>query len=140
MLGRLSRFMRIMGYDTMYPNLEVADSEIIEMCRNESRILVSRDRQICLRYKDSIRINSDIIQDQIVPICSYEKPTKEKLVTRCTACNGVLIPGNCNCKEEFDPRKADKVSHCPDCGKCYWPGTHSEGIVKFLSDLGIFNQ
>lgn len=140
MLGRLARYMRIMGYDTMYPNLEITDTELIEICQSEERFLLSRDRQICRRYKRSMYMESDRIEEQIMQVVSLEKPQRSRLFTRCTRCNGILEKGSLNCREEFDPRKLDTVYHCPICGRCYWDGTHSDNILSKLNSLGVYNE
>ncbi len=140
MLGKLSRFMRIMGYDTLYPNLEIPDTELIKYAIDTNRKLISRDREICRRYRDSILIESDNLKMQIVQIATIDPPDQTKLFSRCTVCNGLLIPGNGGCNEEYDPKKKDQVTHCQDCGKCYWPGTHSESVLKFLQSLELYTE
>ncbi|EQB69151.1 MAG: hypothetical protein AMDU5_GPLC00004G0121 [Thermoplasmatales archaeon Gpl] len=140
MLGRLARYMRIMGYDTSYPNLEISDNELIEISRADDRVLLSRDKQLCSRFKQSIYIISDRIDEQIIQITNLERPRKEFLFSRCTVCNGVLVKGDHNCKEEYDPRKIETVYHCPNCGKCYWEGTHSHNILAKLESLKVYNE
>lgn len=140
MLGRLARYMRIMGYDTSYPNLEISDTELIEISKADDRILLSRDRQLCSRYIKSIYIDSDRIDEQIIQITNIERPRRELLFSRCTICNGVLVKGDSNCREEYDPRKKDSVYHCPDCGRCYWDGTHSQNILAKLESLKVYYE
>ena len=140
MLGRLARYLRIMGYDTMYPNLGISDTELMEISRKEGRILLSRDKQLCGRYKKSIFIDSDKIDEQIKQVTTIEKPKRELLFSRCAVCNGILVKGAGNCREEYDPRKKESVYHCPDCGRCFWEGTHSQNILTKLESLKVYDE
>jgi uncharacterized protein with PIN domain len=140
MLGKCARYMRIMGYDTQYPNLSISDTELINICKEGDFTLVSRDRELCQRYKKSIHVLSDRIDEQILQIVIIAPPEKGKLFSRCTLCNGILEKGGDNCKDEYYNDGVKEVFHCPDCGKCYWRGTHWENILKKLKNLGIYDE
>ena len=45
MLGRLARWLRAMGYDTLYPG-QAEDRRLLQLSRAEERILVTRDRML----------------------------------------------------------------------------------------------
>jgi len=44
MLGTLAKWLRIMGYDTLYGDGD--DSELIKMAVDEKRVLITRDREL----------------------------------------------------------------------------------------------
>ena len=50
MLGSLARWLRILGYDTAYDN-QIEDDEIIERCRQERRVALTRDRRLAQRSR-----------------------------------------------------------------------------------------
>ena len=59
MLGRLARWLRIMGYDTAYhPNLQ--DQELARMARAQGCVLLTRDTELARRKG----IHCLLIEDQ----------------------------------------------------------------------------
>ena len=53
MHGRITRFLRILGYDTFYP-FDMDDSEILKIAKKENRIIITRDIQLSQRAKSKI--------------------------------------------------------------------------------------
>jgi len=47
-VGRLTKWLRAMGYDTIFPK-ENSDNELVPIALRENRVLVSRDAGIALR-------------------------------------------------------------------------------------------
>lgn len=140
MLGRLARFMRILGYDTSYPNIQAPDTVLIEISQREGRILLSRDKQLNERWNNTFLITSDRLDDQLHQVTERFIPQKNRFFSRCTACNGLLIEFDAPCKEKFYEKEVQEVKHCDTCGKCYWKGTHTQNIMEYLRKLGIANE
>ena len=46
MLGRLARWLRVLGFDTAYDSA-IADPELVRMAAIEERVLLTRDRTSC---------------------------------------------------------------------------------------------
>ncbi len=69
MLGSLAKWLRILGYDTVYDN-RIADDHLIGRCRAEQRTALTRDVKLAQRLKSGILfINSEDLSDQItVPL------------------------------------------------------------------------
>jgi Uncharacterized conserved protein len=78
MLGRLARFMRILGYDTSYPNIQAPDTVLIEISQREDRILLSRDKQLNERWKNTFLITSDRLDDQLHQVTERFIPQKNR--------------------------------------------------------------
>jgi len=62
MLGKLSRWLRMLGYDTSFAkdyeidkNHSVSDKDLIRICLKENRILISRDKDLILSFKSYFR-------------------------------------------------------------------------------------
>lgn len=48
MLGKLAKWLRLLGYDTAYEN-DAPDHELARRARAEGRILLTRDRELSAR-------------------------------------------------------------------------------------------
>ena len=51
MLGSLAKWLRIFGYDTLYPDMTTDDNEVLNIARNQKRLLISRDKELLIRGK-----------------------------------------------------------------------------------------
>ena len=51
MLGTLAKWLRILGFDTFYPDYELSDIEILDIAKKEKRIIISRDKELIIRAK-----------------------------------------------------------------------------------------
>lgn len=95
MLGRLARWLRILGYDTQYTR-DIQDNELIRRARQEQRIILTRDRKIVEKKAIrglSIFINSQEPKDQIKEVLAklaQKGFLRPEPFTRCPACNGLL--------------------------------------------------
>ncbi|MEM0293521.1 MAG: DUF5615 family PIN-like protein [Saccharolobus sp.] len=133
MLGKVARWLRIMGYDVTYSN-KLEDWKILKIAETENRIIITRDRGLYIRsLKRNLRSillypNSNIISD--LAYIAYK--TKIDLsvninATRCTQCNSIL-------KKISENRWV-----CPRCNKEYWKGRHwktiEEVIIKANAEL-----
>src|SRR5262245_51913920 len=68
MLGRLARWRRAMGYDTVYPG-QVEDRHLRQIAHAEARILVTRDRTLArLAEPQSCLIRGERLDDQVLEI------------------------------------------------------------------------
>jgi len=66
MLGRLVRWLRAMGYDTLYPG-QCADRELLRIAQAEERLLVTRDRMLArLAHPRACLIQAERVDDQIL--------------------------------------------------------------------------
>lgn len=139
MLGRLARWLRFMGYHVIYASEDMTDDQIVLRCREESLVLLSRDRELTARLKSSIRIDSGIIDVQLRQFLKHFRPDPDRMMTVCPVCDGNLeIVG----KEEIKGKVPENVYRlnemfwiCSGCGKVYWKGTHFERILKKISEL-----
>ena len=57
MLGRLAKWLRILGFDVLYSN-DSRDEELLETCKSEGRVLLTRDTELARRADKSIAVVS----------------------------------------------------------------------------------
>ena len=133
MLGKLARWLRMLGYDTAYER-NIADGAIVDRVLNEHRWLLTRDRYLVQRKAVQGRftlIHSDFVTDQLRQLrmeFQIRLAIDQETLCRCASCNQILeiIPPS-----QAGPRVprfvAKHYTHftgCPSCGRLYWPGTH----------------
>jgi len=140
MLGRLAKWLRIMGYDTYYQSKYKLD-ELYELSRD--RIFITKNKALSAKLK-GILLTSNNIEEQL-------KELKEKLnltqksdtwFSRCIICNTELKKADPQWAQESVPEyvyieNKNKIKFCPVCKKFYWPGTHRQNMIKKLKDLGF---
>ncbi len=145
MLGKLAKWLRILGFNTSYPKY-AKDVELVFISASEDRILLTRDTGIIKRkgLKNYLFIRSDFWKDQLIEVIEAfhlrDVLSEEKFFTICPICNEELKPIE---KDEVIGRvphyvfcTTNEFSVCPSCKKIYWKGTHIEkikGILGYLS-------
>ncbi len=64
---------------------------------------------------------------------------KSRLFTRCLMCNSELVPVDKKAIKDRVPiythLTQDRFYECPGCGRVYWPGTHKDSMLEFISSL-----
>ncbi len=94
MLGSLAKWLRIFGFDTIYPNATTTDDSILQKANDEDRLLISRDKQLIQRGKKAqipiLEIQTTKLTEQLTQVLS-RVPVDEKIIlSRCTLCNTPL--------------------------------------------------
>ncbi len=139
MLGRLAKWLRILGYDTAYL-AHAHDHELMRRARAEGRILLTRDVELANRRSlQAILITSDDVVTQLEQVLRACQLTTRAAFSRCPVCNTLL--------NEIEPALArprvppyvsitqTQFSECPQCNKVYWRGTHWARMQARLEDL-----
>ena len=142
MLGTLTRYLRLMGYDTVSANcLEPGnrreDTALLEMARAEDRILLTRDRELARRGGDrAVYLESEEVMDQVEALSSLGLITPELVMDRCSLCNTRLRPASPAEVGEADyvPEERGSLEFflCPGCRRIYWMGSHGRRLRESL--------
>lgn len=142
MLGRLAKWLRVLGYDTHYQSRYPADA----MARlvGDGRILLTKDRKTAQKYADALLLASDRVGDQIDEIKGALKlrPQKSVWFTRCLRCNeplksAALEEAKAEVPEHVFHESGDALRWCPACGRYYWPGSHRMRMIRQLEAWGL---
>jgi uncharacterized protein len=139
-LGRLARYLRILGFDCWYER-DAADDRLAGVAAEENRILLTRDRGLLKR--SIVRLGylprTDDAVGQLGEVSArYSLPSRARPFSRCVRCNGLLRPVERSAVLERladQPRTLryfDSFSECSNCGSIYWPGSHYERMSRFL--------
>ena len=142
-LGRLCKWLRILGYDAVYFRGENKGRLFIEALR-DSRILLTRNSRLPKRKGIKIvNVKSDMLKDQINQLFKDLKirPQEELMFSRCIVCNSALqeiAKGKVKDKvPEYVFDTQDDFVTCAVCGRIYWKGTHWGNVQSVLHKIGI---
>lgn len=140
-LGRLSKWLRILGYDTAYFSQENLSSLLIEALRDD-RIILTRNQSLSKTTGvKTLLVKSERFKEQIGQVLKELniKLDSEIMFSRCIICNVEL--------EDIDKAKIkDKVPEyvfktqedfitCPKCQRIYWQGTHWGNVKTLISQI-----
>ncbi len=137
MLGKLTRWLRIIGYDTEYlPS--AGDDDLISAAEEGGRLILTRDGEL---FKRAVRrgvpvilIKSTAIREELAEI-AQTLGLRLSDQTRCPLCNEVLVGGGDGSPAPVHVK--GQVWRCPRCGKFYWHGTHWLKISETLESSGL---
>jgi uncharacterized protein with PIN domain len=141
MLGKLAKWLKILGFDTAY-DPAADDDTLLLAARNEGRTLLSRDTGLLARAKNLTRlhIDSESWPDQIRQVlAAFDLWGKTAPYTRCLDCNVKLKALSRdkarNLVTPFILERAKEFALCPSCGRVFWQGTHFQAMEARLAEL-----
>ena len=140
-LGKLARFLRLLGIDTWH-QCEVDDDRLIEVMLEEGRILVTRDRQLLMRRS---------VSDGYYPLSDHPEEQLHEMVerfyildtihsfTRCLKCNGELKKvDKSDIVERLEPLTKiyyERFTQCERCHAVYWEGSHFAKLQNVIERI-----
>ena len=139
MLGRLAKWLRLLGYDTAYfPSMD--DNELVRLARAQGRILLTRDRELTRRRGlNCLLVEGDELEAQIQQAISKLNLETERPFSRCPVCNTPLQEvEKPSVKERVPPyvfRTKEHFSLCPECDRIYWQGTHWDKMRQEMARM-----
>lgn len=139
MLGRLARYLRFVGCDTVYVR-GLSDDELLAIARRDGRVVLTRDRELARRASPSLLVASPLLADQWRAVrAAWPSVPASPTFDRCTVCNGPLEPRRARTlagrEAEIPPplaRADGTVYACRDCGHLYWEGSHTAKVRATL--------
>lgn len=142
MLGKLTRWLRILGHNVKYSN-KLDDNQLLIIAKKERRILLTRDLEL-YQHATTKGVNAFYLEgtDEAERLAQLAKRFHIKLevdmkTSRCPKCNARV--------QQIEKEKVvDKVEkstltyynefwRCPKCGQIYWQGAHWTRIRKTLT-------
>lgn len=141
-LGKLARYLRMLGIDTYYMKTDKGDQYLSELGQKQNRIVLTRDKGLLMRsiIKFGYWIRSKNSRTQLREVLHrYPLTSTANIFTRCLECNALLKSVN---KEEVRyllppsiESDYDEFKYCLNCQKVYWMGSHYDRMKKELFDI-----
>jgi uncharacterized protein with PIN domain len=129
MLGKLAKWLRILGFDAAYPC----------MAPSKGRVFVSARKQA--PFPIDVIITSTRLAEQLKELFEQTdiRPDPALLFTRCLLCNVTVreIPKE-NASGKVPPvvlQITETFHQCPVCGRIYWEGSHVERTRRRVDQL-----
>ena len=142
MLGRLARWLRVLGHDVAYgPHLR--GWTLATCARRESRLLLTRDTRL-LRDPElppHLFVTSNDFRAQLRQVAAVLPIVPGLPFGRCLRCNRVLedVP-RAAARERVPPYVWETNARflgCRSCHRLYWPATHHDHMRRELAALGL---
>jgi len=140
-LGRLAKWLRILGYDAQYFNGRNLSSLVVDALRDD-RVILTRNQR--LANKDGLKIahiESEMPKKQIAQVLKefHIHPDDKSMFSRCVICNEELVSVQRSKVKEKVPEYVyatnDNFIVCPRCARVYWKGTHWGNVQKILKEI-----
>ena len=143
MLGKLTRWLRMLGHDVRYAN-DLDDKALIGVAKKEKRVLLTRDLQLCqqaiAQHVNVFLVKGKSEAERLAALSQRFQISLEFNPdnSRCPKCNA-----------KIRSIKKDKVSkkippntkifyedfwECVECDKVYWQGAHWKRIGETFKE------
>jgi|WetSurMetagenome_2_1015567.scaffolds.fasta_scaffold15356_3 uncharacterized protein len=140
-LGKLAKYLRMLGFDTLYNN-KYGVKEVIKISNTEKRTILTRN--ILLLKNSSVErgywVRSQDPYRQIVQVINFSDLLLQiRLFYRCSNCNGILevvskeaiidrlLP---NTKKYFN-----EFNKCNQCDGIFWKGSHFNKLLNLSENI-----
>jgi hypothetical protein len=141
MLGKLSRWLRILGHNVKYSN-NLDDAQLLTIAKKERRTLLTSDfelyRHATAKGMDAFYVEGETGEERLAALArKYGIDLAiDMTISRCPKCNTKVKPIT---KEEAAGKVEkstfehyDEFWKCPKCGQIYWQGAHWTRIRRTL--------
>lgn len=141
-LGKLARYLRMLGFDTLYGN-DWEDHILANLSgRDDGRILLTRDigllKRKMITHGYFVRETRPRLQTREI-LRRFDLRGMIIPFRRCVHCNGEISPVKKKDITDKVPagvlRDFDEFVRCTDCQRIYWKGSHYDRMLNFIRML-----
>lgn len=143
MLGKLTRWLRMLGHDVEYSKSD-DDKKLIEKAKSEKRIILTRDfklyQQAMTQGVDAVLVEATTGAENLAELAGRFnfKLEIDVTVSRCPKCNTKIKPVSKDLVIDKVPKTTstyyNEFWECPGCGQLYWQGAHWKRIEITLKE------
>jgi uncharacterized protein with PIN domain len=144
-VGKLAKWLRIMGYDAVLFS-EEDDGKMVKIALAQNRVILTKDTQIMRRrLVTSGRLRAILVEDsdakaqlqQIVEALNLDYRFRPFSI--CLECNQSLVERSKDEVRDLVPpyvfSAQSEYMECPSCHRIYWRGTHWQAMSRELEKL-----
>ena len=155
MLGKLSRWLRILGHDTVYAaevkgksNEGDEDKALVTLAAREARILLTRDKNLASSARRKgvhcVHIRTDDVMEQLKELLLHHVTINlEPVPARCSECNARIRKVEEGEESLLREKRYVPMSMvgtcefwvCERCGRIYWEGSHWQNMRERLKQV-----
>jgi uncharacterized protein with PIN domain len=140
-LGKLAKWLRILGYDTTYESDTSSKSFYDNL--EEDRILLTRTGKIHKKFslKETVFLTSNFLDEQLKQLVDEIGISRADIrpFSRCIQCNLPIVEVN---KIDVYGLVPDHIwetrevfNKCQQCGRIYWAGSHAERSKEKIEEI-----
>ncbi len=141
-LGRLARYLRLMGHDaTLAKNVALPD--LYRQAYNDERVVLTRNAHVSSSgLFRVVHIESPTLGEQLQQVARELgiAVREEDLFTRCDRCNVPVEPIDKAAVQDRVPPFVFETQQtfvtCPSCNRIYWDATHCRRLRATFQTLG----
>jgi uncharacterized protein with PIN domain len=144
-VGKLAKWLRMMGYDTLFFSGD-NDSRMIALAQKEDRVILTRDTQIMRRRVvtngqiKTVLIKGDKPEIQMRQVVNtLNLNPRFRPFSICLECNQPLVArAKPQVKDLVPPyvfQTQSQYMECPKCHRIYWQGTHWQAMTRKLKSF-----
>jgi hypothetical protein len=140
-LGRLAKWLRILGFDAEYYKQGNAASLIIQALKQERIILTRNHRLPASRGVKIVILKTQKLKEQLSEALRELKAEAktDQMFSRCTICNKELVGIDKKKIKENVPEYVYNTQEnffiCSVCNRIYWQGTHWGNVETILKEI-----
>lgn len=139
-LGRLCRWLRILGYDAYY--FRGSQSSLVIRALQEGRTIVTRRRKIAEeKVLSKVVLRSERLGEQLNELEEKLgiKFNLNGLFARCSFCNQEVVEVEKDKVKDKVPEYVYQTQKnffkCPKCKRIFWQGTHWDLARKYFQEI-----
>ena len=140
-LGRLTRNLRLLGFDVAYRQ-NADDRQLLEVMVRENRALLTRDRRLLMYaiVQNGYWPRSQNADEQTIEVVRrFDLSELIAPFTRCLRCNAPLeAAAKADIIDKLEPLTKiyyHQFRRCPDCKQIYWSGSHFPKLQKRIEEI-----
>ncbi|MFT7860561.1 MAG: Mut7-C RNAse domain-containing protein [Sulfurimonas sp.] len=138
-LGKLAKYLRMMGFDTLFFNT-ISDDDLIALSEQEDRIILTRDKLLHEnKTSNTFYLHSIDNLEQLRELDRAFSIKNNRGKPRCTLCNVTLKEIEKNEVLDRVPKKVlnyfDFFEICPKCERLYWHGSHYKRMMDKIEAI-----
>ncbi len=141
MLGKLAKWLLILGYDTFYDS-HLPLEQLVERSAVEGRVLITHNSKIhdYAAVDQFLLLHSGRFDDQLRILTEeFSLDLESYRFSRCTRCNAKIVSVNKQKVKHLVPQKSyegfSQFYQCRSCEKVYWVGTHVHNTLERLKRI-----